>query len=131
MVKAFGGTHAYNIMKGTLVWTVEDDIGLCHTWTIPDSCYMPEGGIHLFFPQHFTKVLSNHSPHQDGTHCITTETQVTLQWHVDPAINVASFYLMAGFHTSGLVSALRHVTESYGLHKIFDHAVPQNAESVQ
>ena len=52
VVKGFGGSRTYNVMMGTLKWKVEDDSGKVHTLLIPNSYYVPDGGVIIFIPQH-------------------------------------------------------------------------------
>ena len=54
-IKGFGGTRIYNVKKGTIVWRWMDDDGMVHKFTIPNSYYVPDGGMRLLSPQHWAK----------------------------------------------------------------------------
>jgi hypothetical protein len=41
VIKGFGGSRTTNVHMGTLGWTWEDDQGAKHTFTIPNSYYVP------------------------------------------------------------------------------------------
>jgi hypothetical protein len=44
-VKGFGGATISNVYIGTLAWRIADDAGKVSTLTIPNSYYIPEGGV--------------------------------------------------------------------------------------
>ena len=48
VIKGFGGSHTYTAMMGTIKWRVEDDSGKVHTFRIPNSYYVRDGGVRLF-----------------------------------------------------------------------------------
>ena len=55
VIKGFGGSRTYNVMMGTIKWKVEEDLGKVHTFRIPNSYYVSDGGVRLFSPQHWSK----------------------------------------------------------------------------
>ena len=54
-VKTFNGTYHGQVYQGTLRWSVLDTQGRTHHWCIPNSYYIPEGGMRLFSPQHWAQ----------------------------------------------------------------------------
>jgi hypothetical protein len=54
-VQTFGGHFVSNIQIGIIQWQVQSDNGTIHTFKIPDSYYVPEGGAQLLSPQHWSK----------------------------------------------------------------------------
>ena len=106
VVKVFGGALVKNVMTGTITWNVEDNSGRSHTFSIPGSYYVPDGQVRLMSPQHWAKVKPDHKPRPNGTRCVTNDDSMELQWaqrkhkltvQIDPAINVATFYLAPGY----------------------------------
>ena len=104
-IKGFGGSRTYNVMMGTIKWKVEDDSVKVHTFRIPNSYYVPDGGVRLFSPQHWAKTQKDRKPTQ-GTGSTTLADRVTLFWHqrhfskkvyLDPNTNVATFSLAPGY----------------------------------
>jgi hypothetical protein len=68
-VKGIGGIIK-EVMTGTIVWYLEDDIGKVHTQVIPGSLYIPQAPSRLFSPQHWAQV-QNERENKGGHHCIT------------------------------------------------------------
>ena len=92
-------------MMGTMKWKVEDDSGKVHTFLIPNSYYVPDGGVRLFILQHWAKNQKDQKLTQ-GIGSTTLDDQVTLFWHqrqfsktvyLDPNTNVATFALAPGY----------------------------------
>ena len=54
-IKGFGGTTITDVKMGTLSWKWEDDEGKIHKFIIPNSYYVPKGGIRLLSPQHWAQ----------------------------------------------------------------------------
>jgi Reverse transcriptase (RNA-dependent DNA polymerase) len=54
-VKGFAGTKTTNVQIGTLRWSWEDELGRKHTFTIPNSYYVPDGRVRLLSPQHWSQ----------------------------------------------------------------------------
>jgi len=55
VVKGFAGTKTTNVQIGTLCWSWEDEMGRKHTFTIPNSYYVPDGRVRLLSPQHWSQ----------------------------------------------------------------------------
>ena len=47
--------NRYNVTMGTIKWKVEGDSGKVHTFRIPNSYYVPDGGVRIFSHQHWAK----------------------------------------------------------------------------
>ena len=104
-IKGFGGSKTYNVMMGTLKWKIEDDDGKIHTFRIPNSYYVPDGGVRLLSPQHWAKTQKDLKPTQ-GTGTTTLSDKVTMFWnqrkyrktiHLDLKTNVATMPLAPGY----------------------------------
>ena len=104
-IKGFGGTRHYNVFKGTIKWHWEDDNGKVHQFTIPNSFYVPEGGVRLLSPQHWAQSQRDTKP-KPGTKEVTTHDTCTLKWKqgkfkrttkLSKLNNVAIFWLALGF----------------------------------
>ncbi|GAX15565.1 hypothetical protein FisN_3Hu032 [Fistulifera solaris] len=104
-IKGFGGTRIDNVRMGTLRWKIEDDSGMLHTFLIPNSYYVPQGGVRLFSPQHWAKSQKDTKP-RAGTGETTTHDTCTLFWDqrrykktvpLDHRTNVATFCLASGY----------------------------------
>ncbi|MGL4350427.1 MAG: hypothetical protein ACRCT2_07680, partial [Plesiomonas shigelloides] len=55
-IKGFAGSRTSSGIKmGTIRWKVQDDDGREHVWEIPGSYYVPEAGMRLFSPQHWSQ----------------------------------------------------------------------------
>ena len=54
-IKGFGGNRVTNLMMGTILWKWEDDDGKIHQFKIPNSYYVPSGGVRLLSPQHWAQ----------------------------------------------------------------------------
>ena len=75
-IKGFGGTRTGAVYKGTLNWDLEDDQGQRTSFRIPDSYFVPEGGMRLLSPQHWIQKLGSRTRAKE----ITTGKEVILQW---------------------------------------------------
>ena len=81
-IKGFGGTRTNNVKIGTLVWRWMDDNGKEFKFHIPNSYYVPSGGVRLLSPQHWAKTQQGSK--KDGYHGVlsqTTSKDVTLMWN--------------------------------------------------
>lgn len=103
-IKGFGGATTNNVMSGTLQWRLEDDQGAPHKFTIPNSYYVPSGGVRLLSPQHWAQTQSDKARRGSGT--TTSYDRVVLYWDnhrhqrtipLDPSTNVATLSLAPGF----------------------------------
>jgi hypothetical protein len=45
IVKGFAGSRTTNVQTGTIEWRIEDDNGKVTKHRIPNSYYVPEGGV--------------------------------------------------------------------------------------
>ena len=105
-IKGFGGARVSNIMSGTIKWKWLDDLGRTHEFRIPNSYYVPEGGVRLLSPQHWTQEQrrsNKRGPFKYG--CDTSHKESTLYWEdnykltvpISTSNNVATFNLAPGF----------------------------------
>ena len=58
-IRGFGGTKVSNVMTGTIKWRWQDDDGGIHEFRIPNSYYVPDGGVRLMSPQHWAQSQRN------------------------------------------------------------------------
>ena len=107
-IKGFGKNNIIgNVFMGTIVWHIEDDQGRMHTIRLPNSLYVPEGGVRLLSPQQWAQVAKDHKPLPRGTRCVTYDDEVILEWgqrkfrrtlKLDQhGSNVATIYTAPGF----------------------------------
>ena len=107
-IKGFGGTKTYNVKRGTIVWRWMDDQGRISKFVIPNSYYVPDGGVWLLSPQHWAmaQYIKGHKESRHGVLSQTTGENVTLFWNkrkskltvpLDIESNVASIYLALGY----------------------------------
>jgi hypothetical protein len=61
VVKGFAGSRTTNAQVGTLRWSWEDEMGRKHTFTIPNSYYVPDGRVRLLSPQHWSQTQTKSS----------------------------------------------------------------------
>ena len=107
-IKGFGGSHIRNIMKGTIQWKWEDDTGKIHQFKIPNSYYVPTGGMRLLSPQHWAQAqIKQRKSRPNGIGCHTYHNKMVLYWNdnndrstvpISRENNVATFYTAPGFH---------------------------------
>ncbi len=121
VVKGFGGSRTRNIKMGTLQWSWEDDQGDATTFRIPNSYYVPDGGVRLLSPQHWAQTQQSkssrfakfdkrgrceHPPASSQCGETTDSNRCVLHWNngVDKrtvtlgrADNVATFTLASGY----------------------------------
>jgi hypothetical protein len=134
-IKGFGGSRTTNVQTGTLQqWLLEDDKGKVHTFRIPNSYYVEQGGVRLLSPQHCAKTQSD--TERRGTGSETTSKQVELFWGgrkfkktvpMD-ASNVATLCLAPGYTRFGAFCAEAEVdSEEEDAHPMcFDANVVSN-----
>ena len=77
-IKGFGGSKTNNVRTGTIRWSLEDDEGKVHTFYIPKSYYVKQGGVRLLSPQHWAQ--TQRDTMDKGTGSLTTSKQVELFW---------------------------------------------------
>jgi hypothetical protein len=104
-VKGFGGSYTPVTHRVTIKWTIEDDSGMRHTITLPNSYYAPHGE-RLLAPQHWAQVAKDNYPSVNGTCCLTTDKSVILYWSqrrytrtvpLDPKSNIGIMRSAPGF----------------------------------
>jgi hypothetical protein len=78
-IKEFGGSKTTNVKTGTLRWSLKDDDGKAHTFLIPNSYFVQQGGVRLLSPQHWARTQAD--PVTRGTGSETTSKQVELFWN--------------------------------------------------
>jgi len=105
-IKGFGGARTTNVQMGTIKWSIQADDGSVTTFHIPNSYFVPSGGVRLLSPQHLSQTLNDHQPRRNGTYSTTTGDSCTLFWDqgrkqltipVDPANNVFTFRSAPGY----------------------------------
>ena len=106
-IKGFGGTRTSNVMIGTLLWRWSDDSGKIHKFKIPNSYYVPEGGVRLLSPQHWAQTQRKQYGKNTQYGCNTRHDRVTMYWDngtkyesvvpIGKSNNVATFNLAPGY----------------------------------
>lgn len=107
-IKGFGGERITEVSVGTIVWNWCDNDGVKHRFVIPNSYYVPAGGVRLLSPQHWAKTqLGSKVKHKEGIGETTTAFKSVLFWgkgnhRLDVLMgvndNVATFYLAPGYN---------------------------------
>ena len=106
-IKGFGGIRVSNVMSGTIRWRWEDDNGGIHEFKIPNSYYVPDGGVRLISPQHWAQSQRKQFGKNLKYGCDTQHDKMILYWNngsnnkltvpINEANNVATFDLAPGF----------------------------------
>ena len=105
-VKVYGGIFHGKVYSCTLQWTILDRHGRTHTFTLPNSYYIPEGGIKLLSPQHWAQQLMKQRKRTAATapRVTTTANRMTMQWDnttieldLDKQSNVANLPQAPGY----------------------------------
>jgi hypothetical protein len=105
VVKGFAGTKTTNVQVGTLRWSWEDELGRKHTFTIPNSYYVPDGRVRLLSPQHWSQTQTT-GPQRDQCGEYTNGRECVLFWGggkhkmripLGKRDNVATFSMASGF----------------------------------
>ena len=105
VVKGFAGTRTMNVQVGTLRWSWEDELGKKHTFTIPNSYYVPDGRVRLLSPQHWSQTQTT-GPERDKCGEYTNGRECVLFWGggkykiripLGKKDNVATFTMASGF----------------------------------
>ena len=107
-IKGFGGTRISNVMTGTIKWRWLDDNGGIHEFKIPNSYYVPDGGVRLMSPQHWAQSQRNQFGKRMNYGCDTKHDKMILYWDkesqhkltipISEVNNVATFDLAPGFN---------------------------------
>ena len=77
VIKGFGGVTTKGVQTGTLLWRWADDTGKTHSFRIPNSYYVPQGGVKLISPQHLAQSLKD----VRGTGEETNGKECVLYWN--------------------------------------------------
>jgi hypothetical protein len=107
-IKGFAGSPtSLGIKVATIRWKVQDNGGQEHVWDIPGLYYVPQAGMRLFSPQHWSQT----KPPQDrikkkwARHSVSGTT-ADLEWNqpnnvptldYDRGSNVFNFHLTPGY----------------------------------
>jgi hypothetical protein len=104
-VRGIGGDVQVTYV-GTVRWSIEDDDGMVHSFTIPETYYNRGSPYRLLSPQHRSQVANDNFPKPRGTWCGTYEDAIELQWaqrrfkrtiKLDQRSNVGIFRSAAGY----------------------------------
>jgi hypothetical protein len=103
--KGFGGAKYHGtIMVGTLLWKWCDGKGKVHSFTIPNSYYVPEGRTRLLSPQHWAKTQKDKTEwgtceHTSSSNCVLywKQKQYSLTIPINKRTNVATYPLAPGY----------------------------------
>jgi hypothetical protein len=104
-IKGFGGArHQGTVMVGTLLWKWCDDEGKVHSFTIPNSYYVPDGKARLLSPQHWAKTQKDKMEwgtceHTSPSKCVLywKQKQYSLTIPLSKSTNVATYPLAPGY----------------------------------
>ena len=107
-VKVFGGLFHGKVYQGILRWNFQEDDGTIDSQEIPGSYYIPEGGMRLLSPQHWSQQRSAQGLEKQHYHASvkTAGKQMIMRWNGGKSImtipihsntNVASFRLAPGY----------------------------------
>ena len=78
-VKGIGG-QAQAMYKGTLQWKIQDDQGLMHHFTLPNSYFVASAPSHILCPQHLAQIAQDNFPLPLGTGEVTGNKYIQLFW---------------------------------------------------
>ena len=138
IIKGFGGIHhTLQIMTGTIKWRWCNNQGRVHKHMIPNSYYVPDGGVQLLSPQHWAK--SQKGKLQSTTGETTNASKCILQWGknkkytldvpLDKHSNVATFELAPGYKSYDVYCQQAQInTKIDDLHPKVDHSPPSADE---
>ena len=143
-IRGLTGLTKGQLYVGTIVWSIEDDDGVVHKLTIPNSIYCPEVTIRLLSPQHWAQIAKDHSPIPKGTRCITYDDSVVLEWAqrrykrtlplIQHGTNVANLHTAPGYqHFQSFHSDLVNVVsdDELDIESVCDDYSIEEGESAQ
>lgn len=84
IIRGFGNTETTITHTGTIAWNIMDDQGTTQQIQIPNSLYVPEGGVRLLSPQHWAQEMSpndNDEIDEQEVWCITNKNNIILHWN--------------------------------------------------
>jgi hypothetical protein len=96
-VRGFAGVTVKEVYTSTIKWKIPDDTGAITEFVIPNSYYVPSGGVRLLSPQHLAQVCKDNYPKPKGTQLVTYDDHCVLYWNqlrqsltipVDPKTNL-------------------------------------------
>ena len=80
-IQGINGKVDDKIMQGTIRWYIDDDDGVSHAITLPNSIYYPNAKSRLLSPQHWAQEVKDNKPQRNGTWCATYDDKVVLYWN--------------------------------------------------
>mmetsp|Transcript_26540 Transcript_26540/g.37655 ORF Transcript_26540/g.37655 Transcript_26540/m.37655 type:complete len:1449 (-) Transcript_26540:1524-5870(-) len=113
IIRGFNQVHTTGVMEGTIKYKWEDDNGLSHEFTIPNSIYVPTARVRLLSPQHWAQHYKRHHRLQGRNDHIaeemTDDATCVLRWGpsskpftrtipLDRNTRVATFPSSYGYH---------------------------------
>jgi len=116
-IKGFGVAKMLNVQIGTIQWSWEDDQGMVHDHTIPNSYYIPDGQVQLLSPQHWMqKTMSKQEWCKHSHSCITKHDHIQLTWKEKfkwmvplDSSNVGTFTLTPGYNHFAVFATETHI----------------------
>ena len=96
-VRGIGGDVSAT-MIGTVTWNIDDDDGVTHEFTIPNTYYNAKSPYRLLSPQHYAQITNDNYPKKRGTWCGTFDDAIELHWdqckykrtiRLDTLVNIA------------------------------------------
>lgn len=86
IIRGFGNTETIITHTGTIEWNIMDDEGIMQPIRIPNSLYVPEGGVRLLSPQHWAQESSikselDNETNQQDIWCTTNRDNIILYWN--------------------------------------------------
>ena len=134
-VKVFGGIYSGEVYRCTIRWDFLDHRGRRHTFTLPNSYYIPEGGMRLLSPQHWSQELMKQSirNRKRPPRLITDNKQMTLLWDnhessltvdLDERSNVANIHQAPGYNK------YRHFLQAAGMENEDEDPIAMDATIV-
>jgi len=111
------GAWTQNVQIGTIRWRWEDDQGMVHDYTIPDSYYIPDGQVRLLSPQHWIqKTMTKQEWCKHSHSCTTKHEHILLTWKgkfvrttpLDKS-NAGTFTLAPGYKNFEVFAAKAHI----------------------
>ena len=105
-IKGIGGQRIVSTLKGTAVWTYEDDDGVPYEHRIPNTHLDENSPYCLLSPQHIAQLANDHKPKPCGTYGVIHDKAAELYWDqqtrkrtivLDPATNIPLMRSAPGF----------------------------------
>jgi hypothetical protein len=80
-IRSFSGKDTPVLHKGTIKWTVNNDVSIARDIIIPNAYHVPAAPVRLLSPQHWAQQARDNKPNPKGTWCATYDTDIVLQWN--------------------------------------------------